>query len=84
MESEVWRESINFLAICGSTIVCVFSGDGPGGRGTERTMQVRGLEDLELQRSMRQRDDRSIRSLAVVDGELWGAVGRYVVAWGRE
>ena len=73
------------LAVSGSTLV---SGSklkvgSMAHSPQQEEVRVWGLRDLDLRQTLRQPAGASVGALAAVDGEVWGGVGKDVVAWGR-
>jgi WD40 repeat protein len=82
---EVWGQGTGqyprCLAVSGSKLVSGSAGDGSDSRSEVR---VWGLAELELQQTLPQPAGSDVGALVAVDGEVWGAVGRDVVVWGRK
>ena len=82
---EAWGEGTRMvphsLAVSGSKLVC---GSASHRTGLQPEVRVWGLEELDLQQTLRQPADSDVRALVAVDGEVWGAVGKDVAVWGRK
>jgi hypothetical protein len=68
------------LAVSGPALVSGSSAVG----GLQGEVRVWALEDLEPVHTLRQPAGSAVRALLAADGEVWGAVGRDVVVWGRK
>jgi WD40 repeat protein len=73
-------ECARCLAVSGSKLI---SGAGAQREG-QRVLRVWGLEELDCQQVLPQPGSEDVRALVALDGEVWGAVGKEVVVWGRE
>jgi hypothetical protein len=80
---EAWGRGTGLLprclAVSGSKLVC-----GSISSGSQPEVRVWGLEELDLQQTLRQPAGSHVRALVAVDGEVWGGVGEEVVVWGRK
>jgi WD40 repeat protein len=70
---------VRCLAVSGSKLVSGSMGVG----GVRGEVRVWGLEEVDLRRTLVQPDDSDVSALVAVGGEVWAAVGRNVVVWGR-
>ena len=73
----IWR-----LAVSGSTLVGGSSSNPPSAT-EEYEVRVWDLETLQPLHTLRQQAGQKVQSLVHDRGEVWGAVGRQVVVWGR-
>ena len=73
---------IRFLTVSGATLVGG-SWSNPHSRTEEYEARVWDLETLEPLHTLKQPAGRPVSGLASDGGEVWGAVGKEVVVWGR-
>ncbi len=83
---EAGRDGMGYrccLAVSGSAVIRGSNVDHGPGFESRGEVRVWGLEELDLQETLRQPAHSNVHALLGLDGEVWGGVGRNVVVWGR-